>query len=167
MKKLLASATALSLAVIGMNALTSLPAEAGLMGKIKRIGRKIDPTSRNSSTRKILRSIDPTSPGSKTYRTKGCGSGASWYFVPNSPRFGANFKPACNNHDICYETKGKSKSSCDKRFLFEMKSACRRKYNSIVEKAFIPKCYAVAYTYYQGVVKGGASAYKKAQEAHR
>ena len=61
MKKLLASATALSLTVIGMNALTSLPAQAGCGW--------LDITCKSSGIRKSLKDMDPTNPNG-SIRTK-------------------------------------------------------------------------------------------------
>ncbi|MAK62690.1 MAG: hypothetical protein CMK09_17100 [Ponticaulis sp.] len=34
------------------------------------------------------------------------------------------FQNACNNHDVCYATPGKSKSDCDTNFLADMSATC-------------------------------------------
>jgi hypothetical protein len=38
--------------------------------------------------------------------------------------FGADFKPACRDHDACYDTPYSNKSTCDKKYLQSMVSAC-------------------------------------------
>ncbi len=37
---------------------------------------------------------------------------------------GADFRPACRNHDRCYGTPGTTKASCDRQFLDNLLSAC-------------------------------------------
>lgn len=53
----------LSIATVLSIGLLNVPrAEAGFLDKVRDAGRKIDPTNRNSDTRRILRENDPTSP---------------------------------------------------------------------------------------------------------
>jgi hypothetical protein len=40
----------------------------------------------------------------------------------------ARLTPACNGHDICWQTLGFSKDECDNLFLSDMRSACLRAY---------------------------------------
>jgi hypothetical protein len=47
----------------------------------------------------------------------GCGDGKTAFLLSvTSPVASRQFKVACNEHDACYDTLGKSKSDCDKAF---------------------------------------------------
>lgn len=91
----------------------------------------------------------------------GCGpeGGALSPFVPNS-FLRANFKPACDFHDICYETCRKSKSFCDRRFLKLMQDECEDIYGFGIRRQW---CKTQATNYYLAVSLGGEDAYKSAQ----
>lgn len=67
------------------------------------------------------------------------------------------FRAACNNHDICYSTPGKSQSYCDKKFLSDMFEICGDRW----------QCKARARDYHSGVVLGGKDAYDTAQKQQR
>jgi hypothetical protein len=63
----------------------------------------------------------------KGFKPSSNGCGTKEHPVAN--RFGkANFKPACDAHDICYGTCGKPKSECDERFCNAVHAACRAAY---------------------------------------
>lgn len=63
----------------------------------------------------------------KGHKPTANGCGTKDHPVPN--RVGrANFKPACDAHDLCYETCGKPKAACDERFCTAVKAACRAAY---------------------------------------
>jgi len=93
-------------------------------------------------------------------QSSGCGSGWSWYLTPN-----LWFKEACNNHDKCYDTFGKSKNDCDKQFHNEMLAACSREFPSVFQKISGQRatCNGLADTYYTAVLEKGWESYRKAQ----
>lgn len=69
---------------------------------------------------------------------------------------GADLRPACHNHDKCYENKSGTQKECDERFLADMKAQC--------DKAGNPcGCYRRARILYTLVRIGGRSAYEKAK----
>jgi len=77
--------------------------------------------------------------------------------------FGSAYKitPACETHDSCYSTCGTSQEQCDSQFREDVKNICLQGGGS--ESA----CSFYGWGYYQGVSKGGNSAYKSAQEQSR
>ncbi len=94
-------------------------------------------------------------------RANGCGpeGGVVSAIIPN--RFmGANFKPACDDHDICYETCRQSKTYCDRRFLKLMRKECEDVYGSGLRRQW---CKAQAVNYHIAVSQGGGDAYEAAQ----
>ena len=72
------------------------------------------------------------------------------------------FKKACNRHDRCYGagfcTYGKSRLTCDKEWLRDMKKVCKKMSHLNPERHF---CFAVANIYYEGVRLAGGSHYSK------
>jgi group XII secretory phospholipase A2 precursor (PLA2G12) len=97
-----------------------------------------------------------------TPRANGCGpeNGFLKYVLPNRP-FKADFKPACDYHDICYETCRRSKSFCDRRFRELMDDACRETFSPGLRRG---ACIAASATYFTAVSKGGDEAYDIAQK---
>lgn len=95
-------------------------------------------------------------------KANGCGpeQGALKYVLPNRPVI-ANFKPACDFHDICYETCGKPKAFCDRRFRELMDQACKKTLGS---GRLFRTCISASTVYYTAVSKGGAEAYNEAQK---
>src|SRR5262249_11248383 len=67
---------------------------------------------------------------------------------------GHNFKTACNGHDVCYGTCGKSKSSCDAQFWLDLVLTCN----------LDPACQSIAFIYYTAVSLEGQGAYREAQK---
>lgn len=53
---------------------------------------------------------------------------AAWIF-PELNLYNDIFRNSCNNHDTCYGTIGKSKSTCDNKFLSDMKNKCESKFD--------------------------------------
>ncbi|MFM6248239.1 MAG: hypothetical protein ACKPFK_09470 [Dolichospermum sp.] len=97
-------------------------------------------------------------------QTAGCGSGSSVYLLKIfSPVASNQFKVACDEHDTCYDTSGKSKEECDKAFHKRMLSICARDHNTILGKPLRKACNGRADAYYIGVRDYGGDAYKKAQ----
>lgn len=86
-------------------------------------------------------------------RPNGCSNSpdSNWF---NS---GTGFKPACDNHDRCYSTVGKSKRTCDDNFKADMDKIC-------ATGTPVIGCSRAATLYYRAVVKHGASAYTTAQK---
>ena len=98
-------------------------------------------------------------------QTAGCGSGSSTYLLKILSPVGSNqFRVACNEHDACYDTFGKSQQECDNSFHNRMLGICASDHNTIVGRRLLrPACNARADAYYAGVRKGGAKAYRDAQ----
>jgi hypothetical protein len=68
---------------------------------------------------------------SATAQTSGCGSGKSWYLTRvATPVSARQFSVACDEHDACYDTYGKSKQECDKGFHNRMLGICARDHNT-------------------------------------
>jgi len=77
-----------------------------------------------------------------------------WSFWTGTVRF--NFTNACNAHDICYTGSGISRSTCDTRFLNDMRAVCNTG-PSWDSRAW---CRSTAYTYYGAVRTFGGIAYQ-------
>ncbi len=62
----------------------------------------------------------------------GCGpeNGFVKYLIPNriGPFRNVDFTPACNNHDICYDTCNSVKSVCDTNFFNDLSAQCAAAY---------------------------------------
>ncbi len=103
----------------------------------------------------------------------GCGT-AGWKgkLVPENPFWLANFQPACNGHDTCYEGCNANKAECDKIFWNDMVWACVMRWgwanpmqkqppqDEIAQRS----CETVAKGYYLAVDKLGQSAFEAAQK---
>lgn len=74
--------------------------------------------------------------------------------------FGADFRPACSNHDNNYDTLNHDKTAADQQFLHEMMCACE---HSIFKRG----CRHMARTMYKLVANHGDSAYQSSQEEAR
>ena len=75
------------------------------------------------------------------------------------------FYNACKRHDDCYDTYGRSRSSCDKKFYKDMKKQCQKVYDAFWDLPQRKACEGAAYGYYQAVVKNGRPAYLSAQKS--
>ena len=99
-------------------------------------------------------------------QTAGCGSGwsntALKYLSPVGSR---QFRVACDEHDVCYDTFGKSKQECDKAFHNRMLGICARDHNTWVGRPLKIACNGRADAYYTGVLEGGQDKYNTAQAA--
>jgi RHS repeat-associated protein len=89
----------------------------------------------------------------KPFETNGCTN------VPDNIA-GINFLPACNAHDICYETCGASKSDCDNQFFVDLFNICTKSATPQNE-AF---CRNAAALYRSGVENLADDAYKESQD---
>ncbi|MCK4762994.1 MAG: hypothetical protein KAW12_12425 [Candidatus Aminicenantes bacterium] len=100
----------------------------------------------------------PTPKPSPKPKPNGCGSGWNAPIVPDKP-FGSDFTDACNKHDTCYSTPGKSKKECDNQFNKNMGKVCKDKKG---KKRL--KCEVSRVIYHRAVKKKlGKKAYDKAQ----
>lgn len=97
-----------------------------------------------------------------TPRANGCGpeGGLVSLLIPNTFRL-ANLKPACDFHDICYETCREDKGFCDRRFRTLMEEECQNVYGPGTPRL---ECLGQVRTYYQAVSQGGDAAYEAAQK---
>lgn len=85
--------------------------------------------------------------------------------VPNRPLFLANFRPACNTHDVGYSTCNRPKEDTDWKFLVDMNAICNDEYPStgLFDSILRSDCKFSATTFYMAVKDGGADAYKAGQ----
>jgi len=108
--------------------------------------------------------------------SNGCGS-ADGFNVPDAPflvwstswvlhyltgetvPIADTFKDACNTHDICYCTAGKSQGDCDTEFLNNLLKSCSSTISGILD----PACEVFAYGYYEAVSDLGQNPYYTAQ----
>lgn len=91
----------------------------------------------------------------------GCGA-ANSDFRPRQGFGTVNFQPACNGHDICYETCLESKSTCDVTFGDQLVDACIAGYSG----SFLREtaCISLAGTFQLAVTVAGGSAYEEGQK---
>ncbi|CAF1215093.1 unnamed protein product [Rotaria sordida] len=68
----------------------------------------------------------------------------------------------CNEHDLCYDTCGKTQMICDTTFLHCMIEACQHSLSS----SNINRCQNVARILFWFVFFGGQSSYQQAQQQH-
>lgn len=109
------------------------------------------------------RAVDPNN--AKT--PNGCGgqNGFASKAVPNRPFGVANFKPACDIHDNCYETCNSVKATCDTNFRTNMRAICDARFPGMLGLPARNACKALAQTYYVFVSSPlGHPFYKKGQE---
>lgn len=83
---------------------------------------------------------------------------------PDRPLWLADFAEACNHHDCCYGTCGKSKADCDSTFLEELLDACAINPAGLVSGIGAMYCAQIAGIYFAAVAGGGADAYQVAQQ---
>ena len=103
---------------------------------------------------------------SATAQTSGCGSGKSWYLLRvMTPISAKQFEVACNEHDACYDTYGKSKEECDKAFHNRMLGICARDHNTIVGRPLRIACNGRADAFYTAVLEYGMDSYNQGQAA--
>jgi hypothetical protein len=76
----------------------------------------------------------------------------------------------CNTHDVCYQTVGSSRATCDTNFYNAMRAVCARAYPTISQPALHPiytaeqsSCYGWAKRYYDGVHTSGQSKFDERQ----
>ena len=102
--------------------------------------------------------------------------GCSGPWLPNVHMAGLNidlkklFRPACDKHDQCYNTKGCPKEYCDNVFKNKMDATCGRNYpynpvtvmgHNVGDKNAVQKaaCFKAADSFYEAVHIGGQGSY--------
>ncbi len=103
-------------------------------------------TEGNPRTLKLPKVTHGTSDCSADYILKEISDGCSAGGSADKRRF----KAACNEHDACYGTLGKSKSTCDKNFKANMEKICSK---------YLPTCFINSTAFYDAVVLAGKSGY--------
>jgi Group XII secretory phospholipase A2 precursor (PLA2G12) len=105
-----------------------------------------------------------------TASCNGCGPeggvfGTGINAVPNSPLYLADFKPACNTHDVGYGTCNRPKAVTDRKFLNDMYSICGDEYpgEGMFDSILRAECKNSAQNYYKAVSNFGEDAYKEGQ----
>jgi hypothetical protein len=105
-----------------------------------------------------------------TASCNGCGPeggvfGTGINAVPNTPLYVANFKPACNTHDVGYSTCNRPKAVTDRKFLHDMYSICGDEYpgEGMFDSILRVQCKNSAQNYYKAVSNLGEDAYKEGQ----
>jgi Group XII secretory phospholipase A2 precursor (PLA2G12) len=103
---------------------------------------------------------------SATVQTSDCGSGKSWYLTRvATPVFARQFAAACDEHDACYDTYGKSKQECDRAFHNRTLGICGRDHNTWLERPLKIACNGRADAFYTAVLEFGQKPYNEAQKA--
>ena len=94
----------------------------------------------------------------------GCGGAGSWAPVPDS-YFSANFNPACNTHDCCYDRCNSDRGACDTAFRATLRAACNGAYpgSSWYQRRQLSFCLSTADTYFDYVNSDGQPFYNEAQ----
>jgi hypothetical protein len=81
----------------------------------------------------------------------------------------------CNIHDICYQTVGTSRATCDSDFRDDMRAVCKKAYPPETAAYLLvhpkykteqTKCYNKATIYYDAVRLAGAEKFIKRQQQH-
>lgn len=94
----------------------------------------------------------------------GCGTETGLLWGLGSPRVvpqgfgGADFRPACNQHDLCYGTLGVSRSFCDDQFSRDLMRSC-----TLPSVQNPLRCLEGAAIYSTGVRVFGRGSYREAQ----
>jgi hypothetical protein len=70
--------------------------------------------------------------------------------------FGADFKPACRQHDACYDTPYSDRDQCDRDYLLDMNCACEKSKHPFL-------CKMVARALYNTTHRHGQKAFDSAQ----
>jgi hypothetical protein len=85
------------------------------------------------------------------------GCSTPWYvsFLPAIIINNGRFRSACDNHDRCYMTPGRSKFYCDNQMFEDMSKICKSQNSS---------CFSVPDEYYYGVDKYGQEPYDTSQK---
>jgi len=88
----------------------------------------------------------------------GCGPEGGSIKIPQG--YGnADYRPACNGHDLCYEECGTPKSDCDDNFHHGMDDSCAEAYPGPLNSLYRFGCYERSYAYYQAVSQFGDDAW--------
>lgn len=86
----------------------------------------------------------------------GCGpSGPLDFAVPECPFGLICFTPACNEHDICYQTAGITREQCDDAFGDNLRALCSEQYAP--GDPLLITCESLAYIYWQAVARFGGA----------
>ncbi|HWA16781.1 MAG TPA: hypothetical protein VG817_10115 [Gemmatimonadales bacterium] len=81
----------------------------------------------------------------------------------------------CNTHDVCYQTVGTIRSTCDKAFYEAMRAVCTKAYPPVPEAQLLlypvyrseqTQCFNKATLYYNAVVAAGLPRFNKRQGQH-
>lgn len=91
---------------------------------------------------------------SAKYNWKGIGDGCTVSYggyLIDIAAFKDLFTPACNSHDKCFTTIGRTGWECNDAFYSEMRSACRSKYNPLLRPVEYSLCNDSALKYYTAV----------------
>lgn len=121
-----------------------------------------------TATLAVSQMVDLSNPKQVQAQTSGCGSGSSWYLLRIlSPIGSSQFRVACNEHDACYDTLGKSQQECDKAFHNRMLGICAKDHNTWFGKPLKIACNGRADAYYTAVMENGGNAYNDGQAKAR
>lgn len=93
------------------------------------------------------------------------GCGGEGGYQPPQGFFKANFMPACNTHDCCYDTCNGDKAACDNAFLAALQASCQAAYpgTGVLDGIKRSSCLSAASTYYDFVHAFGQKYFDQAQ----
>lgn len=101
--------------------------------------------------------------GTPDIQVNGCGpSGILGLLVPECPLRLACFTPACNNHDLCYDTCGTSRDTCDAAFHQDMLDICAAGFAE--GSGARRRCEVLAYIYWQVVARFGQQFFDRGRQ---
>ena len=81
--------------------------------------------------------------------------------APDQPSIFFSFRPACDAHDICYQTCGSNRETCDSSFRSDLFDICSA-FRSI--RVIYAECIAKASIYYAAVAIAGGIAFESQQD---
>jgi hypothetical protein len=93
----------------------------------------------------------------------GCTGVPDYPLCASAVGIGISYTPACDQHDICYDTCNSDKGACDSQLRSGLTSACSPLIP--VDPDCYSLCVTTAYAYYLGVLVGAWENYKDAQVA--
>jgi len=97
-------------------------------------------------------------------RANGCGPVMLWTGIDGINEYIKNFTAECNNHDLCFEKCGETRSGCDNEFKKMMHSKCNDNYKNSDSRT---ACKSVANGMYKVVKAGGRGAWRTSQSRAR
>ncbi len=75
------------------------------------------------------------------------------------------FAPACEGHDICYFTVGRSKYTCDREFWDRLRDICKDNLDKWYQRLAREECFLYANAYHEGLISGAHNLDRKSYDS--